>query len=86
MIATKKTRRARSPQPRVAVDQFIERRRAVGLSQSRLAILARVNNNTLSRIELGKLPLTVPMAKRLDLILRAFEQSLSKAEAALRAS
>jgi transcriptional regulator with XRE-family HTH domain len=59
----------------LAVDpaSIAERRRAVGLYQYQLARLARISKQYMSRIESGERGLTPDTARRLGLILDAYE-------------
>ncbi len=86
MATATKARAPRSPQRHVDPTEIVERRRACGLTQNRLAQLARVHPMALSNVERGQRPLTEGMAKRLDAVLRGFERGLAEAEQVLRES
>ncbi len=76
-----------SPQPNISLDELTERRRAVGLSQARMAMLAGVNPNVVSDIMRGRRTFTEATAQRLDAALRGYAaRLLAEAEQVLRAS
>lgn len=73
--ATVKRRRA---QPHVTLDELMERRRLVGLSQARLAMMAGMQPTVLCDIMHGRKSFTALSAKRLDAVLSAFERALQE--------
>ncbi|MGO8749324.1 MAG: helix-turn-helix transcriptional regulator [Thermoguttaceae bacterium] len=58
---------------------IIQERRALGLSQARLAELAGIRQETLSRLESGKHSPTVRTVEKIDVALRSYAQEKGKA-------
>ena len=62
---------------------IIKERRALGLSQSQLAELAGLRQETLSRLESGKHSPTVRTVEKIDRALKRYAKSKAKRPAAL---
>jgi ribosome-binding protein aMBF1 (putative translation factor) len=65
--------------------EIIKERRALGLSQQRLADLAGIRQETLSRLESGRHSPTVRTVEKIDLALRRYCQGTDKAREARKA-